>query len=151
MLVIPKNRIVIDTSYANFKTEANTNLNFKQHIYDYQKLTTDVYSFQNIPINLSRVSSINIENSTISVVVNGDNCTIQVNNNEPVIINGLTDKSQLLLKPQLIDNVSYWTIIYNNMIVDQFVAEKKPNNYINNMTFEVKDINIDENNRLVFN
>lgn len=151
MLVIPKNKIVIDTSYANFKTEANTNSNFKQHIYDYQKLTTNVYSFQNIPINLSRVSSINIENSTISVVVNGDNCTIQVNNNEPVIINGLTDKSQLLLKPQLIDNVSYWTIIYNDMIVDQFIAEKKPNNYINNMTFEVKDINIDENNRLVFN
>lgn len=150
MLVIPKNKIVIDTSYANFKTEVNTNSNFKQHIYDYQKLTTNVYSFQNIPINLSGVTSINIENSTIQVTISGNNCIVQIDNNEPITIDGLTDKSQLLLKPQLIDGISYWTIVYNNEIIDKFSAQKMPNNYINNMTFEVKDINVDGNNRLIF-
>lgn len=150
MLVIPKNKIVINTSYANFKTQISTDTVFKKHIYDYQKLTTNVYAFQGIPINLSGVSSINIENSTIQVSINGEDCSIQIDSNEPVIIEGLTDKSQLLLKPQLIEGQSYWTIIYNDEIVDKFPAEKMPNNYINNMIFDVKDINVDENDKMIF-
>ena len=150
MLVIPENKVVIDTSYANFRTEANTHFNLKKHIYNYQRLTTNIYAFQGIPVNLSGISSINIEGSIVQVSISGEDCIIQINNNEPVVIEGLTDKSQLLLKPQLINNISYWTIVYNNEIMDKFPAEKMPNNYTNNMMFDVKDMNVDENNKMIF-
>ena len=150
MLVIPKNKIKIGSKYKIFKNEIQNNTIYKQHIYNYQKIETDIYAYENIPINLSNISYIQIEDIELNIMINNNDCIIQIGNNTPIVINNLTDKSQLLLKPQLIDEQPYWTIIYDNNIIDKFLAKKMPNNYIDNRMFEIKDKNVDENNNLLF-
>ena len=170
MLVIPINKITVKENnaivdekmdvWANMIiTEFDFNIHKKElvHNYFFEKFATDIYSIQGFPNNLSNITNLSIteningENITTNILINiNGNNTILTINGVSTIIEDLTDKSQLLLKPQLIDNISYWTIVYNNNIITQFPAGRMPNNYVNNMMFEVKDINVDENNKLIF-
>lgn len=163
MFIIPihkykilKKDIVFNSTVDSFKDtvtikiESTTQIINKKHNYELISEGTNTFVIQDIPVNLTGITSIVIEGTTIQVSISNNDCIIQIGSNNPVTINNLTDKSQLLLKPQLIDNISYWTIVYNDEIVDKFPAEKMPNNYINNMMFDVKDTNVDSNNRPIF-
>lgn len=170
MLVIPINKITVKEKNAIVSEEMNVwtdmviakynfNINKEELIHNYlfEKNDTNIYSIQGFPNNLANITTLSIteningEDITTNILVDVvENNIILTVNSTMITIENLTDKSQLLLKPQLINSKSYWTIVYNNNIVAQFPAEKMPNNYINNMMFDIKDINIDENDKLIF-